>query len=297
MRKNEYTELINAVKASETMKQKMKEKMLQQENMLQHEKLLQQNKNQKEKKLQHKTILVQEKSPKKDKRINRSFWFKHPVQIISVAIASFLIVLFSGKMILENQNLIPLENSHGSVKVKYIKNAPDIRSSYDLVYYTEEELVQRDGLEIVQGTITDIKNIEVTIEGNEEYYALASILVEKVYQGQSQVGDVIVIKLPCPIKNGVWVEDTEVASAMRVGMKGIFMPFTYDDENSFYQQGNTTLYWKDIVDYGLLDGERYAFLETSDGIKYAEFAYPSLEGTKSLEDIENFIVTMLESKE
>ena len=303
MRKNEYTELINEVKASEPLKQKIKEKMLQQDNMLQKVRMLEQEKALEQEKvleqvkaLEQEKVLHLEKSPNKEEKTRKPFWFKQPMQIMFAAMALFLIASLTGKMILENRNLIPLENSHGNIKIKYINNAPDFKVSYDLVYFTEQELIQREGLEIVKGTITEIKNIEVIMEGNKEYYALASILVEKVYQGQSQVGDVIVMKLPCPIDTGVWVEDTGIASAMRVGMKGIFMPFTYDEENSFYRRGDTTLYWKDIVDYGLLDGERYAFLETPTGIQYAEFAYPSLEGATSLEEIESFIVKMLENK-
>lgn len=285
MRKNEYTELIEKVKATEPLKEKIKERMLQQGNQIHQDNMPPKVR-----------ILHQEKSLDKEEKTRKTFWFKQPMKITFAAIALFLIVGLTGKMILDKRNLIPLENSHGNIKIKYINDAPDFKVSYDLVYFTEEELIQREGLEIVKGTITEIKNIEVIIEGNKEYYALASISVEKVYQGQSQIGDVIVMKLPCPIDTGVWVEDTGIASAMRVGMKGIFMPFTYDEENSFYRRGDTTLYWKDIVDYGLLDGERYAFLETPTGIIYADFAYPSLEGATSLEEIESFIVKMLENK-
>ncbi len=330
MRKNEYTKCINEIKATEKMKQSIKEKMLQQVNLLQQEKyqyekyqldkfqqekaqqeklqyekhqqeihqqeIQQQDKVQQQVKVQQQSKLNQMKLTIKEEKNRRTFWLRRPVRIVLAAIVVFIVVGLTGKMILDNQNLIPLEKSHGRVKVKYITNAPNIRVSNALVYLTEEELIQREGLEIVQGTITDIKNIEVIIEGDKNYYALASILVDKVYQGKSQVGDVIVIKLPCAIDTGVWVEDTGVVSAMRVGMRGIFMPFTYDEENSFYREGDTTLYWKDIVDYGLLDGERYVFLETSDGIQYSEYAYPSLQGANNLVDIESFLVKMLESK-
>lgn len=281
MKKNVYTEQINQIKATEAAKQAIKEKMLQKMDQQETSDYVGRG---------------EEAGSKENLRGRLRFFIPNNGRVAIALFAVVLLALFGGTVLLQNQNRIPLENSHGSVKVRYVKKAPQVRAQYDLVYFTEEELITREGLEIVQGTITELRNIEVTIEGHKNYYALASVEVEKVLKGQCKVGDTIVIKLPCPIGSDVWIEDTEVASAMRVGMKGIFMPIAYDEENSYYQEGNTTLYWKDFVDFGLLDGERYAFLETEEGLLYADFAYPSLEGATTILEVEELILKTLETK-
>lgn len=281
MKKNMYTEQINQIKATEAAKQAIKEKMLQKMDQEETSDYVGRGK---------------EERRKENLRGRLRFFIPKNGRIAFALFAVVLLALFGGTVLLQNQNRIPLENSLGSVKVRYVKKAPQISTQYDLAYFTEEELITRKGLEIVQGTITELRNIEVSIEGHKDYYALASVEIEKVLKGQCKVGDTIVIKLPCPIGSDIWIEDTEVASAMRVGMKGIFMPIAYDEENSYYQEGNTTLYWKDFVDFGLLDGERYAFLETEKGLLYADFAYPSLGGANTITEVEEFILKMLEAK-
>ena len=281
MKKNLYTEQINQIKATEEAKQDIKEKMLQK---------------QKQEETSDYVSRVKEERRKEHLSGRRISFISSNRRVTLAFFAVVLLTLFGGTVLLQNQNRIPLENSHGSVQVRYVKKAPQVNAQYDLVYFTEEELITDKDLEIVQGTITELRNIEVTLEGHKDYYALASVEIEKVLKGQCKVGDTIVIKLPCPIGSDVWVEDTGVASAMRVGMKGIFMPIAYDEENSYYQEGNTTLYWKDFVDFGLLDGERFAFLETENGLLYADFAYPSLEGANTITEVEEFIIKTLKAK-
>ena len=48
------------------------------------------------------------------------------------------------------------------------------------------------------------------------------------------------------------------------------MPVIYDDENSIWEQNGAKLDKRDIADYGFADGERFAFLETEDGLVFSE---------------------------
>jgi len=84
-----------------------------------------------------------------------------------------------------------------------------------------------------------------------------------------------------------------VISTMRVGMTGIFMPIKYDD-TSYWEQNGTKLFLSDIAEYGFLDGMRYAFLVSdSEGIIFDREAYPSITEANSLDEIERYIVQMI----
>ena len=112
--------------------------------------------------------------------------------------------------------------------------------------------------------------------------------MQEVYCGDITVGDVITVLLPCPIASGVWVEDTGVISQLREGMSGIFLPRQYS-ETDYWEENGATLIMRDIAPYGIGDGERFAFLETPNGLAYSAWAYPSLPENVALEDVKSLI--------
>lgn len=204
--------------------------------------------------------------------------------------------------------LFPLDSdfdlmlSTGNIKVKYTDNAPTNYSSGSLVPLTEDELLTEADTAIFKGTIEEIRNIEVDFNGWKVwrkwerkwkfYWAIAKITVDEVYRGECAEGDTVSVLLPCPIDNGIWVEDTDVISSMRVGMSGIFMPMQYD-ETSYGTIDNATIYWREIAEYGFRDGERYAFLETDSGLIFSRSAYKSIAAANSLDEIELYIIEMI----
>lgn len=99
--------------------------------------------------------------------------------------------------------------------------------------------------------------------------------------------------IPCPIDIGIWVEDTKTLAALNVGSVGIFMPIKYSEE-SVYIANNATLYLQDLADYGFYDGERYAFVQRTDDVKFAYWAYESLDKKSSMEEIKKFIIEKLD---
>ena len=82
---------------------------------------------------------------------------------------------------------------------------------------------------------------------------------------------------------------------MKAGVTGIFMPVIYDDENSIWEQNGARLDKRDIADYGFADGERFAFLETEDGLVFSRDAYGSIDDATTLDEVEDYIKAMLES--
>lgn len=200
-----------------------------------------------------------------------------------------LLCIFS----INNKSDFKLPNSTGKVSVKYVKRHPNYMVNADLAWLTEEELFNKFNTEIYAGTVVDIKNIEINFNGHKDYKAIAKIQIDKNYRGSKNIGDVISIIIPCPIDNNIWVEDTDVVSKLRVGTKGIFMPTKYDD-NSYIEMNGARVYYLDIAEYGFADGVRYAFLETEDGIIFERHAYESIKNANSLEEIEEYIIRMIE---
>ena len=192
-------------------------------------------------------------------------------------------------------NEIPLSDQSIHVTAHYTNKVPTVKDESALVSLTEEELFTHFNTAIVKGSILDIQNIVLDFNGDKAYRAIAEIKVDKVFRGPCKAGDTISILLPCPIDiDGMWVEDTDTVSAMKIGMTGIFMPMIYDDENSFWVQNNAKLMKKDLAPYGLADGERYLFFETDHGLIFASYAYESIANATTLEEIEAYINIMLE---
>ena len=73
------------------------------------------------------------------------------------------------------------------------------------------------------------------------------------------------------------------------------MPVLYDDEKSIWEQNGARLDKRDIADYGFADGERFAFLETEDGLVFFRDAYGSIDDATTLDEVEDYIKAMLES--
>ena len=188
------------------------------------------------------------------------------------------------------EDKLELPNSSAGVSVNYVNSFEPVHTDASLVYFTEDELFTHFDTAIFRGSVTQIRNILVQMGRSEFFWSLATIQVSQVLRGSLEEGAETQILIHTPLSmEGVWVEDTDVISQLRVGMEGIFMPVFYTQENDFFQTGGETLNMRDLAPYGLPDGERWAFLDTPDGIAYAQFAYPSLDAPKSLDDVAVFV--------
>ena len=159
-----------------------------------------------------------------------------------------------------------------------------------LLELSEDELFSRWPTSIVRGTVTDIQNVLLTAGEVAVVKAIVTVHPEKVLRGDVS-GDLKIL-VSCPIDGTFQMEDTETVSAIRVGMEGIFMVQPYGNDE-LWDLGDAALRWKDIADYNFPDGRRYAFLATENGLLYAEWAYPSLAGAATLDQVEAFIGTKI----
>lgn len=104
-----------------------------------------------------------------------------------------------------------------------------------------------------------------------------------------EAGETVSVLLPAPVGvEGFQVSDTGISSQMTIGVTGIFTPIKYG-ETSVSKQNDKEIHLLDLAEYGLPDGERWAFLETANGLGYNQGAYPSLGDAENLDDVKEFI--------
>jgi len=200
--------------------------------------------------------------------------------------------------------IIPFLNNSGEdfdlllsdkgTKVSYVSKVPNMNMNNSLVYLTEDELLADTykGYTVVifSGTVTEVKNIRLDFgDGSDNYRAVAKILVDDILRGDMIIGGTVDLLLPAPVGiEGFHVSDTGISSQMAVGVTGVFTPMKYD-ETSIREQSGKKIYLLDLAGYGLPDGERWAFLETANGLQYNHEAYTSLVKAKNLDDVKEYI--------
>lgn len=223
---------------------------------------------------------------KKNGRKHRWIRWTAPAACLALSIA---VALFTADW---SQDQIELSDRSSNVTVRYTNRPVSFDTEYQLIHLTEEELFTALDTVIFKGKISKLDNIVIDLNGDKEYRAIASIKIEKVYRGSVDIGSTVSVLLPCPIMRDLWVEDTDTVSSMREGMTGIFMPMTYDD-TSVYKQNGASLTLRDISDYGFADGERFAFLETENGLIFSRYCYASISDARTLDEIEDHILDMI----
>ncbi|WP_426347923.1 hypothetical protein ACPWSR_09115 [Alloiococcus sp. CFN-8] len=220
-------------------------------------------------------------------------------------IAATLIIALGMTLFLKGNNddtEIALKESTGKVKVSYVasEDVPETiqggEASGSLIFLTEEEIVNDYNSSILSGTVQDIKNILIDFgDGMTEYRAIATVSVDKAIKGEEKPGDKVDILLPTGIaldgSEKVTIEDTYVIAKLKVGMKGIFMPIRYT-EDDYLEQYDSKLFLKELAEYGLMDGMRFAILESSNG-EIINSAFSGITSNSTLEEVEEYIKSLM----
>ena len=183
------------------------------------------------------------------------------------------------------------------VSVRHIDKPPALHISENLVTLTEEELFSEyfHGYEIpiFGGIVKEVNNIVMDFNGEEIYQAIAKIEVKEVLRGTIPINSVVTVLLPAPVNmEGYWVSDTSVSSLFTTGTRGYFMPIKYD-ETSLISMNEATLVLSEIAEYGLTDGERWAFLETAEGLVFSRWSYESIADATTMDEVRQYIIAMI----
>jgi hypothetical protein len=75
---------------------------------------------------------------------------------------------------------------------------------------------------------------------------------------------------------------------MKAGDKGIFMPIKHNADY-YWSDGNHTILFSQIAEYGLIDTQHFMFLQTTEGLIFAKDTFPAIKSATSLEEIESYI--------
>ncbi len=203
-----------------------------------------------------------------------------------VAGAALGVMELSGPVIKESLVGTTARVTKGDRGIKYTPVA------FDLEDISEREMFTGSGMNYFRGRVSEIENFTADFGKDKEYFAVATIKVTEHY-GNTDIFESVKLLLPCPIGNdGLQIEDSGVISKLRAGMEGIFMTRSIDRDSRMEKYGKA-VYYDEFAEQKVLDGERWVFLDTGDGIEYYEDAHPSAGELRTLEDAEEYVKQML----
>lgn len=217
---------------------------------------------------------------------------------IITRIGAGLIAVIAGTTIYQANTMKqePLVESPRGVEVKYTSMLGEEQCFSGLREASAEDIVNFHCRLIVKGTVQTVQKISLLNGMDSREYSLVTIHVEKVYKGEEKRSEITIL-MPCEMDAKEEGEHTSFVSQIRIGMTGIFLPVSYD--GSYYKEDcdGSRIYLKDLAEYGLMDGKRFVFLQSDDGMLYEKQVYKELGAEASLEEVEDYISNQLSRKE
>ncbi len=162
-------------------------------------------------------------------------------------------------------------------------------------WLSAEELIAMDTT-IFKGTVIDLQAYHVT-GGMNKYCTIVTVEVEDSIRGDLKVGDICRIYLPFARIDGEITITTSIngdLDKLEVGSRAIFMPRKATKETGL-GSGEVWLSYTDFAEYYFVEGMRFLFLETEEGVSYARDVYEiESEGKVTLEVVAEYIREMIE---
>ena len=160
------------------------------------------------------------------------------------------------------------------------------------VFLTEEEIFAQE-LVPFAGEVVRVQNLRLTVGGSVMYRAVIDVKVTQSLSGGPDAGETVSLLLPNPLMEGVWVEDSDVTSALAPGAQAVFLATRYGEE-SCYEAGGESLCLMDLAQFGLMDGVRYTFAETAEGMRFAQEVYTGLSANCTIEEAWDYVCAGVE---
>ncbi len=167
-------------------------------------------------------------------------------------------------------------------------------SDASLVWLDPEEIFARDTV-IFRGVVRGLRYFEVNPAG---YYTVASVEVTDCLRGDLAAGDTYnVLYWGAPGRATTSISgDLE---HLAVGSEAIFMPYRATEETG-WRSGDTFFCYADLAELYFDEGIRFLFLDTGDGVSYAEEVYdiPAADGEAvTLDDVAAYLRSLLGTAE
>lgn len=153
----------------------------------------------------------------------------------------------------------------------------------------EKRALRRNSI-IVRGEVSSVTYYETDIKG-QKFFMVVDVDVLSSIKGDCTVGDTIEIYMP--LNNEAYNET--YFNRIKVGRKGIFMPYECSENAGLYDNGDGFLCYRDYSDYRYNVFKNSIFLSTSDGIVYDNYIFRGLEkeNPKNLIDVEKYIKKLI----
>ncbi len=174
------------------------------------------------------------------------------------------------------------------IALEKMQGQGEISTEYCLVPMTERELFALP-TDIFMGEIIGERYYLVGFDQMNYYYKVSEIRVDTVYRGDINEGDIALVKTAASCAEmSVWSSASGTVSQMEKGVRGIFMlnDFTGD------MIGDASFDGEGVITHYFMDGERFAFLETEEGLVFSRSAYPTIKNAKTLEAIALYVKIM-----
>lgn len=213
---------------------------------------------------------------------------------ITGAVAALLVFVFSASYFFGDSKEGILYSQNGVV-VKEVAEVEgeNLDPSAITMLFTEDDVFSMFDTVAFLGTVEKVNNISMDFDGIVHYRAMAVIKVDKVYKGNLNPGENIQVMLPGPVDTGqVMGADFNITRAMKPGERGIFMPMIYNADEVWEENGKV-LSMKELADYAIIDTERFAFMDTEEGLLFARDTFPKISNASTLEEVEQYILEKL----
>lgn len=224
----------------------------------------------------------------------------------AVCAAALVVVVAVGAIaapLVNRGERIELEKSDSGASAWYPKRTNEKYAEEGcLIDIPEEDLIcrysetlQRE-MAIFRGTVTEQRNIVLSAGDLTMYNSVARVSVIRSYCGGAARGETVELLLPCQAyaEGGERVTSSiaGIAEDIKVGDEAIFVAQVADD-TAYIEARGVRLYYSDVCEFLLGEGMRTVFLESDGELVYADYAYPSFEGARTLDDAEAIILEML----
>ena len=156
-----------------------------------------------------------------------------------------------------------------------------------------EEILALDTV-IFRGTVTGMRYYEVSVGGLREDYTVTSVEVSDCLRGDLAAGDTYNVAYRGG--PGATTSISGDLEHLEVGSEAIFMPYVATPDTGWYRDDSYFCY-ADLAELYFDEGRRFLFLDTGDGVSYAEEVYdiPAADGeTVTLDDVTAYLWPLLE---